>query len=98
MTVADNSYTMEKVAQIWDSVPQYGQWALAGVGALYVATRVGAFLQLLLNAFILSGTNVRLFAKSRLRMETFLETLANTPVTAPQVWQEGHLGRRYRRL
>ncbi|KAK3337818.1 hypothetical protein B0H65DRAFT_552328 [Neurospora tetraspora] len=54
---------MDKVAQIWDTVPQYGQWALAGIGALYVAARVGAFLQLLLNAFILSGTNLRKYGK-----------------------------------
>ena len=51
----------DKALEYWTAVPQRAQWALAGVGALYVARRALSFLQLLLNCFILSGTNVRLF-------------------------------------
>ncbi len=51
----------DKALEYWAAVPQGAQWALAGVGALYVARRALSFLQLLLNCFILSGTNVRLF-------------------------------------
>jgi 17beta-estradiol 17-dehydrogenase / very-long-chain 3-oxoacyl-CoA reductase len=50
---------MDKALELWSSVPQAAQWALAGVGALYIAGGALSFLQLLLNCFILSGTNVR---------------------------------------
>ena len=53
--------TANKALEYWTAVPQGAQWALAGVGALYVARGALSFLQLLLNCFILSGTNVRLF-------------------------------------
>jgi len=49
----------DKALEYWTAVPQRAQWALAGVGALYVARRALSFLQLLLNCFILSGTNLR---------------------------------------
>jgi 17beta-estradiol 17-dehydrogenase / very-long-chain 3-oxoacyl-CoA reductase len=51
---------LDKAVDCWNSVPQQAQWALAGIGALYVARRALSFLQLFLNCFILSGTNVRL--------------------------------------
>ena len=51
----------DKALEYWTAVPQGAQWALAGIGALYVARGALSFLQLLLNCFILSGTNVRLF-------------------------------------
>ncbi len=49
---------MDKVAEFWGSVPQVAQWALAAAGAVYVAKGVGAYLLMLLNVFILSGTDV----------------------------------------
>jgi hypothetical protein len=52
---------LDKALELWTSVPQAAQWALAGIGALYVARGALSFLQLLLNCFILSGTNVRSF-------------------------------------
>lgn len=54
---------MDKISESWGAVPPAAQWALAGVGALYVAKAAFAFLQLLLNAFILSGTNLRKYGK-----------------------------------
>lgn len=50
---------LDRALELWNSVPQAAQWALAGIGALYVARGALSFLQLLLNCFILSGTNVR---------------------------------------
>jgi hypothetical protein len=49
----------QKTLQFWNTVPQGAQWALAGVGALYVVRNVLSFVQLILSCFILSGTNVR---------------------------------------
>jgi 17beta-estradiol 17-dehydrogenase / very-long-chain 3-oxoacyl-CoA reductase len=49
---------IDKVLGYWNSVPQQAQWGLAAVGALYLARGALSFLQLLLNCFILSGTNV----------------------------------------
>lgn len=49
---------MERIAQFWDAVPQGAQWAFAGLGALLVAKKALGFLQMVLNIFILSGTNV----------------------------------------
>ena len=50
--------TMEKIAQFWDSVPRGAQWALASFGALFAAKKTLAFLSMILNIFVLSGTNV----------------------------------------
>lgn len=49
---------MDKIAEIWGSVPQGVQWALAGIGALYAAKGVTSILQFILQTFLLSGTNV----------------------------------------
>ncbi|KAK3323967.1 hypothetical protein B0T19DRAFT_427394 [Cercophora scortea] len=54
---------MDKIVQIWGATPPALQWALAGIGALSVLKGAGAFLQLLLNAFILSGVNLRKYGK-----------------------------------
>jgi len=56
----DVQETMEKALALWNSVPPAAQWTLAGIGALYVARGALSFFQLVLNCFILSGTNVRL--------------------------------------
>lgn len=61
MAFTDNTTVqelMDKALAYWDSVPQSLQWAFAGVGVIYVVGGVLSFIQLLLNAFILSGTNV----------------------------------------
>lgn len=49
---------MDRALTYWNSIPQAGQLALAGIGALYIARGVLSFLQLLLNSFVLSGKNV----------------------------------------
>lgn len=49
---------MAGITEILSSVPQSLQWALAGVGAYVVASRVLSYVQLLLELFVLSGTNV----------------------------------------
>lgn len=50
---------MVSIAELVATVPSGVQWALAGVGALFVGRKVLSYLQLLLNLFVLSGTNVR---------------------------------------
>ncbi|KAK4442157.1 3-ketoacyl-CoA reductase [Podospora aff. communis PSN243] len=54
---------MDKVIDIWGSLPQAAQLALAGVGALAVARGLGSWLQFFLNVFILSGYNLRKYGK-----------------------------------
>lgn len=54
----DVQETLDRALDLWNSIPQAGQWALAGLGALYIAKPVLSFIQLFLNCFILSGTNV----------------------------------------
>jgi 17beta-estradiol 17-dehydrogenase / very-long-chain 3-oxoacyl-CoA reductase len=49
---------MDKISELLGSVPQPVQWALAGIGALYVSGKVLGYLQLVMNLFVLSGTNV----------------------------------------
>ncbi|KAK4099715.1 NAD(P)-binding protein [Parathielavia hyrcaniae] len=55
--------TMDKALDLWSFMPQAGHWALAGIGALFVARKALSFLQLLLNCFIISGTNLRKYGK-----------------------------------
>lgn len=45
------------------SIPQPVQLAFAGVGALYIASRVLSYAQLLLNLFVLSGTDLRKYGR-----------------------------------
>lgn len=49
---------MAGITEILSAIPQPVQWGLAGVGAFVVASRVLSYVQLLLELFILSGTNV----------------------------------------
>lgn len=44
-------------------VPSSAQWALAVVGALWLASKLLSYLRLVLSAFVLSGVNAR-FASS----------------------------------
>lgn len=48
---------MDSVQQFLQNVPQPVQWAFAGIGALFLGSKVLSFLQLVLNTFVLSGTN-----------------------------------------
>lgn len=45
------------------NIPQPVQLAFAGVGAIYLASRVVSYVQLLLNLFVLSGTNLRKYGR-----------------------------------
>jgi len=49
---------MDRIIELWGSAPQPAQLALAGIGAVVIAKSLATFLQLVLNVFILSGTNV----------------------------------------
>ncbi|KAK4044082.1 hypothetical protein C8A01DRAFT_12425 [Parachaetomium inaequale] len=59
----DVQETMDRALDLWNSIPPAAQWTLAGIGALYVARGALSFLQLFLNCFILSGTNLRKYGK-----------------------------------
>lgn len=50
---------MESVTSFLENVPQPVQLALAGIGALYLGSKFLGYLQLVLNSFLLPGTNVR---------------------------------------
>lgn len=54
---------MDGLTHALGSVPQGVQWALAGVGALYLGRKVLSYLHLALNLFILSGTNLSKYGK-----------------------------------
>lgn len=45
------------------SIPAPVQWAFAGIGALYVSSKLLSYTRLLLDIFILSGTNLRKYGK-----------------------------------
>ncbi len=49
---------MDKLSELFNSVPQSFQWVLAGVGALYLSSKVLVYFQFVLDAFVLSGTDV----------------------------------------
>lgn len=49
---------MVGIAELLSFVPQRLQWVLVGVGAFVVASRVLSYVRLVLELFILSGTNV----------------------------------------
>ncbi|KAK5991338.1 Very-long-chain 3-oxoacyl-CoA reductase [Cladobotryum mycophilum] len=44
-------------------VPQPIQWALAGIGALFLGSKLFSYLKLVLSAFLLPGTNLRKYGK-----------------------------------
>lgn len=50
---------MASVASFVENVPQPVQWALAGIGALYLGSKFFGYLRLVLGSFLLPGTNVR---------------------------------------
>lgn len=50
---------LEYIRQV-PPVPQYVQWAFAGVGALYLGSKLLSYLQLLVSAFLFVGAPVTL--------------------------------------
>ncbi|KAH6605350.1 hypothetical protein Trco_007057 [Trichoderma cornu-damae] len=50
---------MESIASFLENVPQALQWALAGVGALFLGSKLFSYLSLVLGSFLLPGTNLR---------------------------------------
>ena len=50
---------MDSVYEFLQNVPQPVQWAFAGIGALFLGSKILSYLQLVLNTFVLPGTNVR---------------------------------------
>ncbi|KAL2170460.1 hypothetical protein VTG60DRAFT_4840 [Thermothelomyces hinnuleus] len=59
----DLQETLERAVDLWESLPKAAHWALAGIGAFYVARGVLSFVQLFLTCFVLSGTNLRKYGK-----------------------------------
>jgi 17beta-estradiol 17-dehydrogenase / very-long-chain 3-oxoacyl-CoA reductase len=53
---------MTAIADFFENVPQPLQWGLAGVGALFLGSKILSYLQLVLSAFVLGGTNVSVSA------------------------------------
>ena len=49
---------MDKIAQVWDALPQGSHYVLAGLGALSAAKAAIAVFHFVLNTFLLSGINV----------------------------------------
>jgi hypothetical protein len=56
-----HSSTMDAITDFLDNVPQPLQWGLAGIGALFLGSKILSYLQLVLSAFVLGGTNVCAF-------------------------------------
>ncbi|KAH7182489.1 uncharacterized protein B0J16DRAFT_306306 [Fusarium flagelliforme] len=54
---------MTAIAEFLENVPQPLQWGLAGVGALFLGSKILSYLQLVLSAFVLGGTNLRKYGK-----------------------------------
>ncbi|KAL7934302.1 hypothetical protein V8C35DRAFT_302239 [Trichoderma chlorosporum] len=54
---------MESITSFLENVPQPVQWALAGIGALYLGSKLFSYLQLILGALLLPGTNLRKYGK-----------------------------------
>lgn len=52
------NFTMESISNVFQNIPQALQWGLAGIGALVLGSKLFSYLQLVLSAFVLGGTNV----------------------------------------
>ncbi|KAL1872772.1 hypothetical protein VTK73DRAFT_1378 [Phialemonium thermophilum] len=50
---------MASIFQLLGQIPPAAQWSLAGIGAIFVLRKTLSYLQLLLNIFVLSGTDLR---------------------------------------
>lgn len=83
---------MTAIADFFQNVPQPLQWGLAGVGALYLGSKILSYLQLVLSAFVLGGTNV---SDPVSQLDSPQLTIAST---AAQVWKAWHLGCHHRCL
>lgn len=51
---------MDSALELIQRVPQPVQWAFAGIGALFIGSKLLRAAQFFLNVFILGGANVRL--------------------------------------
>ncbi|KAJ4326293.1 hypothetical protein N0V84_003159 [Fusarium piperis] len=54
---------MDAISDFFQRVPQPLQWSLAGIGALVLGSKLLSYLQLVLSAFVLGGTNLRKYGK-----------------------------------
>ncbi|TPX11781.1 uncharacterized protein E0L32_007518 [Thyridium curvatum] len=54
---------MDAIKSFFVHIPQPAQWFLAGVGALYISSKVLAYVDILVKLFVLSGTNLRKYGK-----------------------------------
>ncbi|EEU43160.1 uncharacterized protein NECHADRAFT_47054 [Fusarium vanettenii 77-13-4] len=54
---------MDAISNFFQRVPQPLQWSLAGIGALVLGSKLLSYLQLVLSAFVLGGTNLRKYGK-----------------------------------
>ncbi|KAF4974792.1 hypothetical protein FZEAL_8346 [Fusarium zealandicum] len=54
---------MDSISDFLQRVPQPLQWGLAGIGALVLGSKLLSYLQLVLSAFVLGGTNLRKYGK-----------------------------------
>ncbi|KAM5345254.1 hypothetical protein ACJ41O_011116 [Fusarium nematophilum] len=54
---------MDAISDFLQRVPQPLQWGLAGIGALVLGSKLLSYLQLVLSAFVLGGTNLRKYGK-----------------------------------
>ncbi|KAF7555794.1 hypothetical protein G7Z17_g1905 [Cylindrodendrum hubeiense] len=54
---------MDVVVDYLQRVPQPVQWGLAGIGAFVLGSKLVSYLQLVLSAFVLGGTNLRKYGK-----------------------------------
>lgn len=83
---------MTAIADFLQNVPQPLQWGLAGIGALFLGSKILSYLQLVLSAFVLGGTNV-----SGLYLAIGFTGLTIMSAAA-QVWKTWYLGCHYRCL
>jgi hypothetical protein len=79
---------MDAALELAQKVPQPVQYGLAGVGALFLTTKLFGFFRLLLSAFVLGGTNVR--HKGTCKLEETLHGLTKT--TASKIWKAWDVG------
>jgi hypothetical protein len=87
-----HALAMTAIADFLQNVPQPLQWGLAGIGALFLGSKILSYLQLVLSAFVLGGTNV---SGSYLAIELTRLTIM---ATAAQVWKVRYLGCHHRCL
>lgn len=82
---------MDAALELAQKVPQPVQYGLAGVGALFLTTKLFGFFRLLLSAFVLGGTNVRRNShEGTCKLEETLDMLTKT--IASKIWKAWDMG------